>query len=154
VYSVEAIPEIRKKIEAARKRRHQEVLDDIRQDEAHTQMQFLLTKLGKALGYDVLVAANDRGKSFGGEKFSFRCLCGLPELGVNGDVASTTIDLIDVLWFEKGTGRVACGVEVEKSTSIYSGLLRLADLALALPEHSVKCSWWLQMNAKKKCRPS
>ena len=127
----------RKKIEAAQKKRHQEVLDDIRQDEAHTQMQFLLTKLGKALGYDVLVAANDRGKSFGGERFSFHCLCGLPELGVNSDVAST-IDLIDVLWFEKGSGRVACGFEVEKSTSIYSGLLRLADLALALPDHSTK----------------
>jgi type II restriction enzyme len=56
---------------------------------------------------------------------------------VDADVAST-IDLIDVLWFEKGTGRVACGFEVEKSTSIYSGLLRLADLALALPNHSMK----------------
>jgi type II restriction enzyme len=33
---------------------------------------------------------------------------------------------------------VACGFEVEKSTSIYSGLLRLADLALALPDHSIK----------------
>jgi type II restriction enzyme len=113
------------------------VLADIRQDEAHTKMQFLLTKLGKALGYDVLVAANDRGKSFGGERFSFHCLCSLPELGVDNSVAST-IDLIDVLWFEKGSSRVACGFEVEKSTSIYSGLLRLADLALALPEHSVK----------------
>jgi type II restriction enzyme len=56
---------------------------------------------------------------------------------VDADVAST-IDLIDVLWFEEATGRVACGFEVEKSTSIYSGLLRLADLALALPQHSMK----------------
>jgi type II restriction enzyme len=68
---------------------------------------------------------------------SFYCLCDLPELAVDADVAST-IDLIDVLWFEKGTGRVSCGFEVEKSTSIYSGLLRLADLALALPDHSMK----------------
>jgi type II restriction enzyme len=127
----------RKRIEAAQKRRHQEVLADIRQDEAHTKIQFLLTKLGKALGYDVLVTANDRGKSFGGERFSFHCLCGLPELGVDDHVAST-IDLIDVLWFEKGPGRVTCGFEVEKSTSICSGLLRLADGALALPDHSVK----------------
>src|SRR5260370_6659631 len=127
----------RKRIEAAQKKRHEEVLDDIRQGEEHAHMQLLLIKLGKGLGYDVVVAANDRGKSFRGEKFSFHCLCGLPELVVNTEVA-TTIGLIDVLWFEKGTNHVACGFEVEKSTSIYSGLLRLADLALALPDHSIK----------------
>jgi type II restriction enzyme len=127
----------RKKIEAARKKRHEEVLNDVRQDEQHAHMQLLLIRLGRALGHDVLVAANDRGKSFRDEKFSFHCLCGLPELGVNSDVAAT-IDLIDVMWFEKGTSHVACGFEVEKSTSIYSGLLRLADLALALPDHSIK----------------
>ena len=33
---------------------------------------------------------------------------------------------------------MACGFEVEKSTSIYSGLLRLADLALALPNEALK----------------
>lgn len=125
------------KVAAAQKKRHQEVLADVQQDEAHTQMQLLLTKLGKALGYDVLVASNDRGKSFQDDKFSFHCLCGLPDLGVAEDVAAT-IDLIDVLWFEKGTSRVVCGFEVEKSTSIYSGLLRLADLALALPDHSIR----------------
>jgi len=85
----------------------------------------------------VLVASNDRGNSFEDDKFSFHCLCGLPDLGVAEDVAAT-IDLIDVLWFEKGTSRVVCGFEVEKSTSIYSGLLRLADLALALPGHSIR----------------
>lgn len=51
---------------------------------------------------------------------------------------AATINVIDVLWFEKATSRVACGIEVEKSTSIYSGLLRLADLALALPEYSIR----------------
>lgn len=129
--------ENQEKIASAQKKRHQEVVDDVRQDEAHTHMQMLLTKLGRSLGYDVLVASNDRGKSFQDEKFSFHCLCGLPALGVSQDVAAT-IDLIDVLWFEKGSNRVVCGFEVEKSTSIYSGLLRLADLALALPEHCIR----------------
>lgn len=124
-------------MEAVRVKRHAEVLDQHKQDEAHTRMQLLLTKLGKALGYDVLIASNDRGKSFGEEKFSFHCLCSLPDLNVTPDVAAT-IDLIDVLWFEKGTNRVACGFEVEKSTSIYSGLLRLADLTLALPDHAIR----------------
>ena len=32
------------------------------------------------------------------------------------------------MWFDKGTNNVACAFEVEKSTSIYSGILRLTDL--------------------------
>ena len=131
------LEEAKQKIESARLKRHAEVVSQLQHGEAHTRMQLLLTKLGKALGYDVLVASNDRGKSFNGERFSFHCLCALPVLSVSQEVAST-IDLIDVLWFEKGTNRVACGFEVEKSTSIYSGLLRLADLSLALPDHAAR----------------
>jgi type II restriction enzyme len=131
------LEEEKRRIESARLRRHAEVVSAHQQDEAHTRMQLLLTKLGKALGYDVLVAANDRGKAYQGDKFSFHCLCALPQLAVSEDVRST-IDLIDVLWFEKGGGRVVCGFEVEKSTSIYSGLLRLADLSLALPDHGAR----------------
>lgn len=127
----------RQKFESARRNRHDEVMTQIQHDETHTRMQLLLTKLGKALGYDVLVASNDRGRAFNGERLSFHCLCSLPDLDVNEEVAST-IDLIDVLWFEKGSNRVACGFEVEKSTSIYSGLLRLADLSLALPNHALR----------------
>lgn len=131
------VMEIRQnKAEAEGRRRHQEVLEDVRLTATHTRMQSLLTRLGRALGYDVIVASNDRGKSFDNEKFSFHCLCELPDLGISADVAAT-IDLIDVLWFQKGTNRVVCGFEVEKSTSIYSGVLRLADLVLALPENSI-----------------
>lgn len=99
----------RKRIEATQKRRHEDVLNDIRQDDAHSHMQSLRIKLGKALGFDVLVAADDRGRSFRDDKFSFQCLGCLPELGVPSDVAAT-IDLIDVLWFKKGTSQVACDV--------------------------------------------
>jgi type II restriction enzyme len=126
-----------KKIEAARLKRHAQVVDQLQEEETHTKMQLLLTKLGKALGYDVFVASNDRGKSFQGERFSFHCLCSLPALAVSAEVAAT-VGLIDVLWFEKGSNHVACGFEVEKSTSIYSGLLRLADLSLALPDHAIR----------------
>jgi type II restriction enzyme len=126
----------REKLIAARQKRHREVEEDLQQEQAHTHMQFLLIRIGKALGYDVLVAANDRGRSHGDERFSFHCLCDLPDLGVNKDVAAT-VDLIDVLWFHKETGRVVCAFEVEKSTSIYSGILRLTDLVLALPDQQI-----------------
>jgi type II restriction enzyme len=40
------------------------------------------------------------------------------------------VRLIDVLWIENTTGAVAAAFEVEHSTSIYSGIVRLLDLAL------------------------
>ncbi|WP_431200460.1 hypothetical protein ACQ86K_12435 [Mucilaginibacter sp. P19] len=40
--------------------------------------------------------------------------------------------MIDVLWFQKGTPKVIAAFEVEKSTSIYSGILRLTDLSCSL----------------------
>lgn len=126
-----------KKVAAVQKKRHLDVQDDLRQERAHAEMQFILIKLGKALGYDVLVAANDRGRSHGEHKFSFHCMCTLPKLDLEPDVTST-VDLIDVLWFEKGTNRIVCAFEVEKSTSIYSGILRLADLAIALPDQDIR----------------
>lgn len=123
----------RKKVEAARRKRHQEALAEGEEENTHTKMQYFLVKIGKSLGYDVVVAANDRSKSHENEKLSFLCLPGLPAMDVKPDVLKT-IGLIDVLWFEKGTGRIVCAFEVEKSTSIFSGILRLTDLALTSPE--------------------
>jgi type II restriction enzyme len=39
-----------------------------------------------------------------------------------------------VLWLEPGAGKVAAAFEVEHTTSIYSGIVRLLDLALGSPE--------------------
>ena len=44
------------------------------------------------------------------------------------DVAQT-VALIDVLWLSSDASAAVCAFEVEKSTSIYSGILRLIDLA-------------------------
>jgi type II restriction enzyme len=50
--------------------------------------------------------------------------------------SADTIRLIDVLWLERdGTG-VAAAFEVEHTTSIYSGIVRLLDLALSAPDVS------------------
>lgn len=127
----------RKKIESLRKRRHLEVEEDLQQDQAHTQMQYLLSKIGRALGYNVFVAVNDRGKRFGENQLSDMCIPSLPSVSV-GDAVAATIELIDVLWLEKDAPRIVCAFEVEKSTSIYSGILRLSDLGLALPDHQTR----------------
>jgi type II restriction enzyme len=42
-----------------------------------------------------------------------------------------SIRLIDVLWLERSQANVAAAFEVEHSTSIYSGIVRMLDLALS-----------------------
>ena len=95
----------------------------------HNEMQRWLRDLGHALGFDVHVAANDRGRPCADGRLGDGCLPALP-----ADVASApgadAVRLIDVLWIERPTGRVAAGFEVEHSTSIYSGIVRLLDLAM------------------------
>jgi type II restriction enzyme len=46
--------------------------------------------------------------------------------------------LIDVLWLNKAATDIAAAFEVEHSTSIYSGIMRMLDLALGTTCESVK----------------
>jgi len=122
----------RDKVEAVRRKRHEEVQEDLLEEREHTRVQYRLARLGRALGYDVSVARNDRGACCGGVPLGYDTLASLPDLGLPPEVHDT-VDVIDVLWLYPGEPRIACAFEVEKSTSIYSGILRLADLALSLP---------------------
>ncbi len=122
-------------------KRHKEVQAEIEEENMHTKVQYLLMKIGKSLGYDVIVASNDRTKSYNNENFSFISLPEFPEIEAGDDVKKT-IALIDVIWFEKVTNKLVSAYEVEKSTSIYSGILRLTDLALTIP-NSEKISLYL-----------
>lgn len=121
----------KEKREKALKKRHQEVQEEIREENEHLRIQFLLTEVGRDLGYDVFVATNDRNKSLNGRSLQFLTLPELPPLGLLPDVART-VSLIDVIWFSRDTKRIECAFEIEKSTSIYSGMLRLMDLASSL----------------------
>ena len=112
--------------------RHQEVVADQREESEHTRLQHLVLKLGRALGYEVHVARNDRHRSCCGDSFALLALDSLPSWNWPAEVLDT-VSLIDALWLRTGTGEVVCAFEVEKSTSIYSGILRLEDLARSLP---------------------
>jgi type II restriction enzyme len=68
-----------------------------------------------------------------GEEFSTLTLSALPPLNLPPDVRQT-VELIAVIWFGKASGELVCAFEVEQSTSIYSGILRMRDLALSLPD--------------------
>ncbi|WP_420473689.1 type II restriction endonuclease [Noviherbaspirillum sp. ST9] len=96
-------------------------------DATHTEIQGWLRDLGSALGFDVWVAANDRGRAYGSGKLGDGCLSHLPE-GITAGMDS--VRLIDVVWITRGSHEVAAAFEVEHSTSIYSGIVRMLDLAL------------------------
>lgn len=49
-----------------------------------------------------------------------------------------SVRLIDVIWLERQVDRVAAAFEVEHTTSIYSGILRLSDLALGASESAAQ----------------
>lgn len=115
-------------------KRRKEVESEQLEKDVHTEMQYHLLKIGKELGYDVIAASNDQSRTHEGNNFSFLCLSKFPDLNINKETQNT-VALIDVVWFEKGTKNPICAFEVEKSTSIYSGILRLTDLAFSFTEH-------------------
>jgi type II restriction enzyme len=127
-------------LEKTLKKRHLEVQNEIKEENEHLKMQFLLTEIGRNLGYDVFIASNDRNKSLYGKSLQFITLEELPELNVSKDVLKT-ISLIDVLWLNKESKEIACAFEIEKTTSIYSGILRLMDLSTSLA--NMECNLFL-----------
>ena len=101
----------------------------------HTEMQWLLLKLGSDMGFNVWVARNDRGRQFKGKSFSE-----LPRLKQDlplqfDDATNRTIELIDVLWLQGNA--IVAAFEIESTTSIYSGLLRMADLIAMQPNLNI-----------------
>lgn len=83
-----------------------------------------------ALGYSVWIASNDSSRSYRNGRLSDGCLAQLPD-NIAYATLGETIKLIDVLWID-AQGHVAAAFEVEHTTSIYSGILRMLDLALGI----------------------
>lgn len=123
----------RTKLEKLIEKRHEDVKSEKKEENLHTEMQYHLLKIGKALGYDVFPASNDKSKAFNGSSFSFMSIAQFPSFDLNRETLNT-VKLIDVLWFEQGTNNVIAAFEVEKSTSIYSGILRLTDLSYTIAD--------------------
>ena len=97
----------------------------------HEEMQWRLLHLGSEMGLDIWVAKNDRLRSFNDQVFG-EMERTRQELPTQFDEATQrTIELIDVLWL-KGNAIVAA-FEVEHTSTVYSGLLRMADLVSMQP---------------------
>ncbi|HEX4913825.1 MAG TPA: type II restriction endonuclease, partial [Vicinamibacterales bacterium] len=102
----------------------------------HAEIQAWLRDVGLALGFDVWIAANDQSRLVDGKPLATGCRRELPAEYSRGE-GTDAVRLIDVLWLDRTSGRIAAGFEVEHSTSIYSGIVRLLDLALGVPDHTV-----------------
>jgi len=95
-------------------------------ERSHTTVQGWLRDLGLALGFQVYIAANDRSRAWADGKLADKCIAELPPAILSAPGADA-VRLIDVLWLQGED--VVAAFEVEHSTSIYSGIVRLLDLA-------------------------
>jgi hypothetical protein len=109
--------------------------DKIESTTRHTEIQHALLTLGRDMGFEIWVARNDRSKSWHGEVLGR--LAGMIDVMPTqfNDATNRTIELIDVLWL-KGNSIVAA-FEVESTTSVYSGLLRMSDLLALQPNLAI-----------------
>jgi hypothetical protein len=93
----------------------------------HVKMQWKLATLGLKAGEKVWVPAADQSRIRRIYEFSeFE-----PEFATGIDLPKNYFENIDVVW--KDEFRIDAAFEVENSTSIYSGLLRFADLNVVAP---------------------
>ncbi len=97
----------------------------------YLEIQYKLIVIGKEKGYNVWVASNDRNEEYEGNRFSELALDNIPIFGAQRAVKIAK--WIDLIWFNKGTHTPVRFIEIEHSTSIYSGLLRMNDVLVDYP---------------------
>lgn len=107
-----------------------EILVDEKKD-LHLKMQWMLVKIGLWEGFDVWVASNDRNKKYHDDEFNQLCLEEIPHFA--GPEVLKIAKSIDVIWFRKRSAQPEHFFEIEYTTSIYSGLLRLNDVRIDYP---------------------
>ncbi len=94
----------------------------------HDEMQWRLIRLGQLAKCDVWVPRSDQPKQYQGNQFRDFVL---REFHETLDVPRS-IENIDVVW-KFGPYSIKSAFEIEHSTSVYSGILRLSDLRAEAP---------------------
>lgn len=100
----------------------------VRAPTEHDEMQWRLIRLGELAKLDVWVPSSDQAKQYKGNSFREHVL---KEFQQGIDVPPT-IKNIDVVW-KFGPYSIKSAFEIEHSTSVYSGILRLSDLRAETP---------------------
>lgn len=101
----------------------------------HSKAQFYLKELANITNCSVWTANNDKNRVYKGEKLGEDDLEVFPAFDLDEEVKNR-IQLIDTIWFQ-GDFPVSC-FEVETSTSVYSGLLRMCDILAVMPGCDIK----------------
>ncbi len=93
----------------------------------HVWMQWTLLRMGRQAGEKVWAPRSDQSRITAAHNFTdFE-----PTFASGLDTQVKYVENIDVVWKEEF--RIDAAFEVENSTSIYSGLLRFADLTMVAP---------------------
>lgn len=99
------------------------------------QIQALLAEVGSRMGMQIWIPRNDRSAVLAEWRGEHDLI--IDRLPLNYDDATLrTIEQIDVLWLKGRSIRRA--FEVEHTTSIYSGILRMADLLALQPNMDIR----------------
>lgn len=105
----------------------------------HSEIQWRLLDLGSQMGLHIWAPRSDRGREWQGKRLADvpRMLENLP--AQFNAAANKTIENIDVLWLSgQSDHAIVAAFEVEHTTSIYSGLLRMSDLLTMQPNIAIK----------------
>lgn len=109
--------------------------DDATEAREHTEVQWYLIQLGLMHDHDVYVARNDRNTKYDGERLGEDCV---EELSITGfsKAAIDIIKYVDVIWMNGDY--IVKMFEVESTTSIFSGILRMTDFIVQVPNLGVE----------------
>jgi hypothetical protein len=114
------------------------------------RIQAALAHIGAKMGFRIWVPRSDRQNILGLIPADKRGLF-LDELPLNyDDVTLKTIEQIDVIWLKNRS--MARAFEVEHTTAIYSGLLRMADLLALQPNMDIRLHIAAPLDRRDKVR--
>ncbi len=108
----------------------------------HTQIQIALYLIGKQFGYDTWIAQNDKGIVYAGKALLEHdgVIKSLDQITVlNGFPGSQkAASFIDSIWFGNDGGDMPAVMEVEHTTGVNSGLLRMKELHDKMKNYKTK----------------
>ena len=98
-------------------------------------IQAIVADIGSTMGLSIWVPRNDRAKVVG--QMEHGSVPILEKLPLNyDDPTLRTIEQIDVLWLRRRA--IVRAFEIEHTTAVYSGILRMADLLALQPNMDIK----------------
>jgi len=113
-----------------------EEFDSIETKKVHTQMQVALVKIGNSLNFKTWIASNDRSIMVGTSRLGELpgVISSLEQISIfYSDESKHYSSLIDCIWFSKDFKYIPAVIEIEHSTGVTSGLIRMLKLKETIP---------------------